>query len=110
MKGATRALTYLRTAMLIIALALPVLSLVLLGSLWLWQNGYVVYWAIAACLIVVSVYAVERWLLRETVASASTAIDPAGEPDPSWTGRETAAWDAVQIIAVDPSCPEGLIW
>ena len=104
MKRPTRALTYLRTAMLTIALALPVLSLILLGSLWLWEKGYVVYWAIAACLIVAFVYALERWLLRETVASASTAIDPAWEPDPSWTGRETAAWDAVQTIAsnIDP--------
>ncbi len=41
MKRATRALAYLRTAMLIIALALPLLSLILLGSLWLWENEYV---------------------------------------------------------------------
>jgi len=43
MKRATRALTYLRSAMLIIALALPLFSLVLLGSLWLWEKGYVIY-------------------------------------------------------------------
>jgi len=41
MSRQTRALSYLRAAMLIIALALPLISLVLLGSLWLWQNGYV---------------------------------------------------------------------
>ena len=105
MKRATRALTYLRTAMLIIALALPVLSLVLLGSLWLWEKGYVIYWAIAACLIVASVYAVERWLLRETVAEAKAATDLTEEPDPAWTGKEAAAWDAVQSIAneIDPA-------
>lgn len=105
MKRATRALTYLRTAMLIIALALPLLSLILLGSLWLWQNGYVVYWAIAACLVVVSVYAMERWLLRQTVAEAKAATDPTEEPDPAWTGREAAAWEAVQTVAsgIDPA-------
>ncbi|MES0403315.1 MAG: GTPase domain-containing protein [Hyphomicrobium sp.] len=105
MKRATRALAYLRTAMLIIALALPLLSLILLGSLWLWENGYVLYWAMGACLIVASIYAVERWLLRETVASARAATDLEEEPDPAWTVRETAAWDAVQAIAngIDPA-------
>jgi len=105
MKRATRALAYLRTAMLIIALALPVLSLVLLGSLWLWENGYVLYWAIGACFIVASVYAVERWLLRETVASAKVATDLVEAPDPGWTGRERGAWNAVQTIAndIDPA-------
>ncbi len=62
MKRATRALTYLRAAMLIIALTVPVLSLIMLGSIWLWENGYVVHWATAACLIVVFIYAVERRL------------------------------------------------
>ena len=105
MKRATRALTYLRSAMLIIALALPLFSLVLLGSLWLWEKGYVIYWAIGACLIVGFVYAVERWLLRETVAEAKAATDLTEEPDPAWTGRETTAWDAVQRIAsgIDPA-------
>src|SRR4029079_14327759 len=39
MSRPARALSYLRTAMVIIALLLPLISLVLLGSLWLWQNG-----------------------------------------------------------------------
>ena len=40
-----RSTVHLRLALLAVALVLPTVSLVLLGSLWLWQNGYVLYWA-----------------------------------------------------------------
>lgn len=101
MRRATRALAYLRAAMLIIALALPLLSLVLLGTIWLWQKGFVVEWAIAACLVTFAAYAVERWLLRDTVASADVASNVTGAADPAWTARETAAWEAVSRIVDD---------
>ena len=101
MRRATRALAYLRAAMLIIALALPLLSLVLLGTIWLWQKGFVVEWAIAACLVTFAAYAVERWLLRDAVASADAASKVTDAADPAWTARETAAWEAVSRIVDD---------
>ena len=101
MRRATRALAYLRAAMLIIALALPLLSLVLLGTIWLWQKGFVVEWAIAACLVTFAAYAVERWLLRDAVASADAASNVTDAADPAWTARETAAWEAVSRIVDD---------
>ncbi len=105
MRRPTRALVYLRAAMLIIALALPLFSLVILGSLWLWQNGYVLYWAVAACLVTLSGYAVERWLLRDAVQKARAPADPADAADPLWDARETAAWDAVRhtIETLEPA-------
>ena len=85
MRRATRALAYVRAAMLIIALALPLFSLVLLGTIWLWQKGFVVEWAIAACLVTFAAYAVERWLLRDAVASADAASKVTDAADPAWT-------------------------
>lgn len=98
MRTPTRAFVYLRAAMLIIALALPLLSLVLLGTLWLWQNGYVLHWAVAACVITLSAYAVERWLLRDAVKSVEATSEAIERPEPGWTAREKAAWDAVSDI------------
>jgi len=101
----TRASTYLRAAMIIIALALPLLSLMVLGSLWLWQNGYVIYWAIGACSITLIAYAVERWILRDAVANAPKNLDLTAETDPGWSEREKDAWQAVTRIAeeIDPA-------
>ena len=101
MRRAPRALSYLRAAMLIIALALPLISLVLLGTLWLWEKGYVLYWAGAACLVTLLAYGVERWLLRDAVKSARAPAETADVADPRWTARETAAWDAVSRIVED---------
>jgi len=98
MSQPTRALSYLRAAMLVIALALPLISLVLLGSLWLWQHGYVLYWAIAACVVTLSSYAIERWILRDAVKRSRPPVDPQDAPDPLWNARETAAWAAVLHI------------
>jgi len=105
MSRPTRALAYLRAAMLIIALALPLVSLVLLGSLWLWQHGYVLYWAIAACVVTLSAYAIERWILRDAVKRVRPPEDPQDAPDPLWNARETAAWEAVMRIieTLEPS-------
>jgi len=105
MSRPARALSYLRTAMVIIALALPLVSLVLLGSLWLWQNGYVLYWAIAACLVTLSAYGAERWVLRDAVKRPPPIEDPLNAPDPLWNNRESAAWDAVLHIinTLEPS-------
>lgn len=104
MKRTTRASTYLRAAMIIIALALPLLSLVLLGTLWLWENGYVLYWALGACSITIAAYAIERWLLRDAVTSTRKPASVSPAADPAWSARETAAWHSVSAIAdeIDP--------
>mgnify|MGYP001206651115 CR=1 FL=1 len=85
--------------MLVVALALPLASLVVLGSVWLWQQGFVLYWALGATLTTLVAFAIERWLLRDAVAMASTASDPARTPDSMWHGREVTAWEDVNLIA-----------
>lgn len=92
----------LRIALLVIALLIPTASLIPLGGLWLWQHGYVLYWAAASCLIVAAAFV----LLRRLIAGAAPAgqvrpqetAEAAG--DPGWTPRQEEAWgDVVQFAS-----------
>ncbi len=101
MKRTHPAVFYFRVAMAGLALLLPLVSLLLLGSLWLWQQGYVLYWAIAACCVTVITYALERWLFRVDLPETAKTTDtnPAEIADPGWSARETAAWTAVVTLS-----------
>jgi hypothetical protein len=50
--------------MLFLALLLPMASLLPLGWLWLWQQGYALYWLAAAFGIAAIVYVVQSSALR----------------------------------------------
>jgi len=99
---------YLRGVMLAVALVLPTLSLVALGGLWLWQQGVVLLWAVAAFSVTAIIYLLERWIMREPGKAAArfddqkpgdeTLAEPTGE-DPSWSPRDLRAWNKVQQIA-----------
>ncbi|SDO42966.1 hypothetical protein SAMN04488061_1162 [Filomicrobium insigne] len=100
--------TYVRAAMLLIALVLPITSLVILGSIWLWQNNAILIWAAAACGVTLVVYGLERWILGSTITQADKLAqkDPArpesdipADTDPMWTARELEAWDDVNTLA-----------
>lgn len=94
-----RASLYVRGAMLAVAFLLPLLSLVVLGSLWLWQGGYLLHWALAACVVTAVIYIVQLAGLRRFEESAAPP-PPAPEEvaDASWTPREQAAWaDVIEI-------------
>jgi uncharacterized protein len=96
------ALVYLRGAMIFLALLLPLLSLLPLGWLWLWQHGYALYWLAAAFAISACAYLVQVYVLRRTVAQtpiSETSAEAAALADPGWTAREQAAWAAVESIA-----------
>lgn len=102
---------YLRAAMMLIALALPIFSLTILGSLWLWQNNALLIWAAAALAITAAIYGLERWLLGGAITEADSALPPeskegegqdsrrAPDADPMWTERELAAWTDVNELA-----------
>ena len=99
-----RSSAHLRLALLAVALVLPTLSLVVLGSLWLWQNGYVLYWGIATCIAVVAAYTIERWLLVPLPAAADGSPDEAeSRGDPVWTARQEQAW--ADVLALAASVP-----
>ncbi|MGI9480436.1 MAG: GTPase family protein [Hyphomicrobiaceae bacterium] len=57
--------------MVFIALIVPTLSLVLLGTVWLWQNNYLLLWAAIASCAAVVVYSLERWLVSPGIEKAA---------------------------------------
>ncbi len=95
----TRAARYLRGAMLLTALTLPLLSLAVLGSVWLWQNGYVLHWAVVALVVTTFVFGMERWLLRDAVSGVNAASVRDEVPLHFSSDRENAAWRSVLKLA-----------
>src|SRR5262245_38794251 len=92
---------HLRMALLAVALVLPTLSLVLLGSLWLWQHGYILYWGIATCIAVVAAYYIERRLIVPLPAAESGPLEQDEDRgDAAWTPRQEQAWaDVISLAA-----------
>ncbi len=95
-------MTRVRLAMIFIALLLPVATLIPLGSLWLWQNGYLFYWVAAALSITVIIYLLERRALPESRPTLSSirVVERAHA-----TEAEKAALTAVQrlVDSVEPA-------
>lgn len=56
-------LTPLRIAVVSLGLLLPTLALIPLGSLWLWEHGFLLYWAMAMLACTLAAYAFERMTL-----------------------------------------------
>jgi hypothetical protein len=68
-----------RAVLMAVALILPAASLIPLGSLWLWQNGLILYWALFSCVVVSGIYYLERRLLAPP-AALLWRTTPAGRP------------------------------
>jgi predicted GTPase len=86
--------------LLVVALLLPTATLVPLGTFWLWQHGYLIYWAIGTCLAVAGVYHLERRLM--TPLGSQKEPDAAREDDArdaTWSPRQCEAWDDVLELA-----------
>ena len=83
--------------------ALPVLVLLPLGLLWLWQEGWLVGWLLVTVAVTLAVYLPALWwrfrqrdrqgILRESPAAA--ASEPVSDSSP----RDLAAWHEVREIA-----------
>jgi uncharacterized protein len=94
-----KAAGYLRAAMIAVAVFLPALSLIPLGSLWLWEKGYLLYWVAAALILSFSSFLIEMWLVRGAKApEREAALSPS---DHDWTPREAVAWTAVEALAAE---------
>ncbi len=99
MKRRTRAKSAARLLMILAALLVPTLSLLPLGGLYLYENGYLLIWAGLALVVIIIVYAFERWIF------VSTAVVPEVEPDSntaqsrSYNALEEKAWTDVRLLA-----------
>lgn len=102
MNRRSRASAAMRFAIVSAALLLPTLSLVPLGGLYLWQNGYLLYWAVASAVSVTIVFIAQKWLFSNSnTPTASSGTEP--EIDgihPSWTPLDQKAWADVRQIAI----------
>lgn len=95
-----------RMVLLAVALVLPAASLIPLGSLWLWERGYILYWALFSCIVVSGIYYLQRRLMTGPPAAALPAAEEDAAPaDIRWSPKQDAAWDDVKALAanVDPS-------
>jgi uncharacterized protein len=93
-----KAIGYSRLVLLGVALLLPTASLIPLGSLWLWQHGYIIYWAIGTCLAVIAVYHLQQRLIIP-MPQPPPDSEMADAGDQSWTPRQVEAWEDVKALA-----------
>jgi predicted GTPase len=89
---------------LFLAAALPWLSLLALGALWLWQSGHVWVWAIAAAVLGLLTWPLARFVRRRANEEARLALGDLAEPSRSWNVVEQAAWTDVLAMA-DATAP-----
>src|SRR5262249_25377849 len=95
--GPKQDLGYSRFVLLVIALLLPAASLIPFGSLWLWEHGYIVYWAIGTCILVAAGYHLQKRLIAPVRPPLQEEVDSSGNMD--WTPDQEEAWSDVQRLA-----------
>ena len=88
---------YPRLVLLVIALLLPTASLIPLGSLWLWEHGYVFYWAIGTCIVVAAAFQLQKRLITPVRLPPADEVSNSGNAD--WTPGQEQAWDDVKRLA-----------
>jgi len=89
---------YSRAIVLAVALLLPAASLIPLGSLWIWEHGYIIHWAIATCFAVTGVYYLQKRLI---IPTRPIEADPADPGSAAWTPHQAQAWDDVVRLAAN---------
>lgn len=88
-----------------LALTLPTASLIPLGGIYLFEKGWLLYWAIAALLVVLSAYLGQLAVLRHRMMRPKAQLSKQNKSDPRWSPAEMRAWEDVRAIArsVDPA-------
>lgn len=104
-KGAS-ALSYLRGAMVAVALSLPLLSLSAFGIWWLWQNNLLMIWSASATVAALFIYSLQALIIWQTGKKSekepTSKTGATDTPEPrGLTPREQRAWDAIEVIAKD---------
>ncbi|MEX0622320.1 MAG: GTPase [Saccharospirillum sp.] len=88
---------------LVLALmVLPLVLLIPLGGLWLWQQGWLLPWLLGTALLTGGGYLLAHLLQRRLVGSIDTpadAAEPVSPPEADWSPQDLAAWAEVQQLA-----------
>src|SRR5262245_11652210 len=101
MRPTNRLPPYWREALLVLLVALPWLSLLVLGIVWLWQGGHVWIWALAAAAIGLLSWPLWYSVKRRSAQDARTALGDLAQPSREWHIAERDAWSLVLAIADD---------
>ena len=99
MKLRTTLQRYWPETLLVLALALPWLSLLVLGTLWLWEHGHVWIWATASAVLALLAWPLMRLARRHNAAQLRDTLADRAEPSRAWNAREQEAWADVLVIA-----------
>jgi predicted GTPase len=91
--------SYWPEMLLFVALALPWLSLLVLGMVWLWQGGHVWVWAIAAAVLGLLAWPLSRSVKRRANEKARLELGETVEPSRGGNVVERDAWVEVNRIA-----------
>lgn len=87
----------------LILFALPVLILLPLGLLWLWQEGWLFWWLMVAVAVTLAGYLPAAWWrFRQRRSRANTQPDPettSSDPVSDSSPRDLAAWEEVRELA-----------
>lgn len=81
----------LRVVLSTTSLILPAITLIPLGSMWLWEHGYLLHWAVLAFALVAAGTGLQWWLLREPAEAPVEAVAGEAEVDVQGLDREAAA-------------------
>jgi uncharacterized protein len=99
----TRASQLARFILVAVALMVPTLTLLPLGGWFLWQQGYLLWWALAALIWASCVTIALRFILKSPTESELSSDTVAGQtgslPDENWSSLEQLAWADVQRLA-----------
>ena len=99
MSATPRLLALYVAALLLIA---PLLVLFVAGILWLLDQGWLLWWLLAAAGMTALVWSADRWRRwRQRIAIATTSDEPLTEGDPGWAPRELLAWNTVQALSAN---------
>ena len=82
-----------------LSVALPWLSLLGLGLLWLWQGGHVWAWAILVAVFGLASIPLRRLVRKRANADVRLALGDIAEPSHCWNTIEREAWSNVMAIA-----------
>lgn len=85
--------------LLFVAVALPWLSLLVFGVVWLWHGGHVWVWAIGAAVLGLLAWPLSRSIRRRANEEARVALGDLAEPSRGWNVVERDAWADVLAIA-----------
>src|SRR5262249_46803506 len=75
-------------------------TLIPFGSLWLWQHGFILYWALGTAIVVAVIYYLQKRLIVPLPRDLGEPAIGADEPgDAAWTPGQIQAWSDVTRLA-----------